>query len=302
MDALHDLWPAGPQFLVLETVMTRQRRDHRRPVAPLRLTARDEELLLGLNRLRLARTRDLARLGFPGVRLDTAAARLRRLFDAGYLEVVAPDRTAENRYALGPAGRRYVADQGEEVGRRPRGGLEHHLAIVRTWASIATELPAGVELRLARPDWELRADLGDLGLTVVPDLFVVLAAGSRELAVAIEVDLGTEPLCVLWAKVRAYGELCGVEGLFGWREFALAVAVGLPSRGDTVRSHLDARWRGTGAVWLLGEGPGTALRSLSESLTPPLTMSPHSKGPRSGLTSSGGGSEPDGQVGALGND
>jgi hypothetical protein len=63
----------------------RQLRHRRRRGVAVVLTERDEEVLNALARFRLARTSDLMAYAFAGVRRDTAAVRLRRLFDARYL-------------------------------------------------------------------------------------------------------------------------------------------------------------------------------------------------------------------------
>ena len=65
----------------------RQPRAQRRKGTEVCLTERDHDLLQALARFRAARTSDLIRLCFGNVRKDTAAARLRRLFDSGYLAV-----------------------------------------------------------------------------------------------------------------------------------------------------------------------------------------------------------------------
>lgn len=167
---------------------------------------RDQDLLRALARLRVARTSAVVQLCLGGIRRDTAARRLRRLFDAGFLAVRTAAATQESLYMLGPKGRQFVTGEGEAEPGVPLGSLEHHLAIVDTWVSVATlELP-GVGLQLARADWELRTEFGG-GLAIIPDLFVVLDTPPGPVALAIEVDLGTEPLKVLRAKVENYAGL-----------------------------------------------------------------------------------------------
>src|SRR5207244_3747196 len=61
-------------------------RDRRRAGVRVVLGQRDEAMLRALARFRIARTDDLTSLFFRDVRRDTAAARLRRLHDAGLLE------------------------------------------------------------------------------------------------------------------------------------------------------------------------------------------------------------------------
>jgi hypothetical protein len=259
--------------------MKRQPREQRRRGIAVKLQPRDVEMLRALARLRIAPTRDIAALCFPSVRRDTVAARLRVLFDAGLLDVSAPDRTAENLYSLGPRGRALLAKAGEELLPVPRGGLAHHLGIVRTWVALASASVSGIHLELARPDWELRAEFGDRGLAVVPDLFAVLSVGELQLALAVEVDLATEPVHLLRVKVRAYEELRAVPGgLFGWRQFGLVLALGDGRRRGTVRQLLDREWVGWSLMWTLADGPNEELRRLSDALAHPLAASPYGKG------------------------
>lgn len=243
----------------------------------MQLTDRDESVLQALARFRLARTSDLVGYAFAGVRRDTAAERLRRLYDSRHLAVLSPEQGEENVYGLGPAGRRYLAGRGQEVGRAPRGGLGHHLAIVQTWVAI-TSL-AEIELERCLPDWELREQFRVAELSIVPDLFTVVRVGEDLHAVAIEVDCGTESQAVLHRKVEVYRSLWGTSpGLFGWVRFGIAIACYAPSRRAAVSSALKKVWVVPHVLWVTPEGPSTALRSLFEELRTPLTPSPYCKG------------------------
>jgi hypothetical protein len=265
--------------------MKRQPRDQRRHGVGIRLQARDIEVIHALARLRIAPTRDIAELCFPGVRRDTVTARLRLLFDSGYVDVSAPDRTAESLYSLGSRGRALLRAAGETIAPVPRGGLAHHLGIVRTWVGVASAAIPGIRLEVARPDWELRSDFGARGLAVVPDLLAVLSVGEARVALAVEVDLATEPINVIRDKVRAYVELLAApSGLFGWRDFGLALALADGQRRESFERLLDQEWDGWSLTWVLTTGPNDALRRLAEVLQPPLTASPYGKGRLSSLT------------------
>lgn len=170
-----------------------QSRNQRRKDVHVVLTKRDEDLLTALARFRIARTSDLLQLAFPGVRRDTALERLRRLFDGAYLEVQSENRMSENVYALGRNGRRWATDRGLPTGKPPK-SQAHHLTIVRTWI----ELREHHQLIQTRPDWELRHQLR--GAKAVPDLHVETIDG----AFLIEVDMGTESVPTLKAKLAAY--------------------------------------------------------------------------------------------------
>jgi len=263
--------------------MRRQSRERRNKHVRVQLTERDELLIEALLRFRLARTSDLARTAFFGVRPTTCGVRLRRLFDAGFLDVRVGDRSEENVYTLGARGRHWASENGLSVGRIPRGSVEHHLAIVRAWSTLAAELGRlpGVELELARADWDLREEFGTLGLAVVPDLFLAVRVREQSVALAVEVDLGTESLSVLRAKVEAYEALAVHRaGLFGYRDFAVVVGVATAGRLPGVRRALDEHrrhgehtgqrvqdlpssiWQGGSMAWLLEESPGIGLAKL----------------------------------------
>ena len=265
----------------------RQSRGRRNRDVRVKLTERDALLLEAVNRFRLARTRDLLAVAFAGLHPMTASVRIRRLFDAGYLDVRCGDRTEENIYTLGSLGRRWAEGLGIQVGRVPRGGAAHHLAIVRAWSSLAEAIQrrSGASVELTRPDWELREEFGDVGLPVVPDLFTVLAVptptGNRSIALSVEVDLGTETLRVLEEKLAAYDVLAGREhGLFGHCDFGLAIVLANPGREAAVRRLIDRRWAGWWLLWTELVGPGAALAGVFDLLGGPIP--PPVTDPRSG--------------------
>lgn len=251
----------------------RQPRHHRRRGVTVQLTERDEMILHALARFRLARTSDLVRYAFAGVRQDTAAVRLRRLFDSRHLAVLPPERGAENVYRLGAVGKQHLAGLGVEAGRVPRGGLEHHLAIVQTWVAVAAL--EDIELERCLPDWELREQFSVGELHVVPDLFTLVRVGEDLHAIAVEVDFGTESQAVLHRKLEVYRSLWGrAPGLFGWERFGIAIACYAPSRRAAVSSALKKAWVVPHVLWVAPEGPSAALRRLFAELRPPLGSTP----------------------------
>lgn len=252
------------------------------------LNQRDEEILAGLARFGIARTGDLVTLAFAGIRADTAACRLRRLLDAGYLEVRSSDRAKESVYLLGPAGRRWVADRGIPETRPPRSEFAHHLATVRTWVQLARachEIP-GVEMTRVLPEWELRVRPEAPGYLVIPDLMAELSvtiplSPPATVRMAIEVDLSSERPTILRRKVTNYRRLLGVEeGLWGWTNFGLAFVVSdwSEQRQKNIAQSLDATWPGWWVLWELKTGPASALTELLGALGHPLTTSPDGKG------------------------
>lgn len=257
--------------------LRRQPRHRRRSGVAVHLTERDEVVLQALARFRLARTSDLLAYAFAGVRPDTAAVRLRRLFDARYLAVLPPRLGAENVYRLGPAATRHLSADGVGLGRIPRGGHEHHLAIVRTW--VALSAIEDLQLERCLPDWEIRERFPAGELHVVPDLFMLVRSGPERYAVAVEVDLGTESQAVHDRKLGVYRSLWGsAPGLFGWEHFGIAVVACAGSRRARVNSALKKAWVVPHVLWTDSEGPSAVLHKLFEELGTPLGASPYRKG------------------------
>jgi hypothetical protein len=261
----------------MSELIRRQPRHRRRKGVSVQLTERDATVLHALARFRLARTSDLVRYAFAGVRRDTAAVRLRRLFDSRHLAILPPERGAENVYRLGPAGTQHLAERGVEVGRVPRGGLEHHVAIIQTWVTISTL--EDFQLERCLPDWELRQLFSVGELHIVPDLFMLLRVSDDVHAIAVEVDCGTESQAVLHRKLEVYRSLWGqAPGLFGWDRFGIAVASYAPSRRAGVLSALKKAWVVPHVFWFGSDNPSVALHKLFGELSTPLDATPYGKG------------------------
>lgn len=222
----------------------RQSRSLRRAGVRLKLTARDERLLRALARFGIARTPDLVRVAFGGTRADTAAARLRRLFDGGYVEVRAGDRSKANVYTLGPRGRAWCREAGITVARVPHGDLEHHLAIVRVWTVMSRVCHDHGSLRLVRfvPDWEIRLRK-DFTFLVVPDALVEMAAGGRRVVFALEVDRGGERALEWRRKLQRYGNSVGT-GLTGRDTPGLVVLFEGGARRQKLLEEIVWTWAG----------------------------------------------------------
>ncbi len=265
--------------------MARQSRTARRSGAVIELTARDEALLRALCRFRVARTSQLAVLFFAEVRRDTAAERLRRLYDGGFLDVRSTERSEENLYSLGLKGREWLKERGIGTGAMPRGGVEHHLGIVEAWVGLATAVHASpaCTLELFRPDWEIREHPEGRLARLVPDALVQLrgiepVGRSDPVRFALEVDRGTERPPELQRKFRQYEELrTNSSGIFGWSELGLVLATTGegPRRRSAVESALRDAW---GSWWLLWESGEPADRILEQLPPTPLTGTPNGKG------------------------
>ena len=241
-------------------------------------------LLRSLNRFRMARTTDLISLFFPSVRRDTANGRLRRLFDAGYLDVRVADRTDDNLYSLGPRGRDWIREQGATVGFRPRGQIAHHLAIVQAWTELAawSSSFSDLDLRLFRPDWELRPHLTGVS-PLVPDALVELQfrpanQDARLLRLAVEVDLGTERTAILRDKIAKYRAVLATPGgLLGWTSFGLAVVLGdySPRHQSSIARILDESWGNDWIGWPKARGFRAAIPQVLALLETPLATPPN---------------------------
>ncbi len=250
----------------------RQSRTRRRRGVNAVLTERDLDLLLALNRFRLARTSQLIRYAFDGVRRDTAAVRLRRLFDSKYLAVLRSDPMVENVYRLGPAGRRALEERGVPAGAVSLGGLEHHLAVVESWVGLAS---SSLELARCLADWELRERPGMHELSAIPDLFALVRVGEATVPLAIEVDCGTESVGLVRTKVNRYAALWGRSpGLFDWERFGLAVVLHRPARRAAIDAALRNTWVIPNAVFNATDSLSAVLQPLLEQLAPPLGASP----------------------------
>lgn len=264
-------------------------RDRRRAGVRVVLGPRDEALMRALARFRVATTADLTGLFFRGVRRDTAATRLRRLHDAGFIQASFGGLSEQNTYRLGPEGRYWAEEHGIAAGAPPAEPATHHLAIVQLWASVAAALAGDGMLRLKRfePDWELRARMAGLGAPVVPDAAIEIAAREPESRVvariALEVDLTTERSGVLRRKLAAYE----VSSCFAAGEPVSLVVVLIGAgkeRTSSIRSLLQTYWSGKAHVLPATSWPNALLEQLRKA---PLTDTPCGKGVIDRLTAYG---------------
>lgn len=255
--------------------MIRSRRRTERTVGrQVVLGARDEALLRALARFRVARSADLGRLFFAGRSRERASQRLRRLFDARWLDLRVARLAESNIYSLGPRGRQWAKEHGLDVGRVPVGGLDHHLAIVECWSRIAASIAPVSGLRLVRfrPDWEIRSELG-AGWLVIPDALIELGSvsGEERFRLALEVDLGSEFTRVLQSKLEGYEQLrLASRELLGWPDFALVVVTA--AGGEQRHLHLVQLVRREGRVadmvLRLSEWPAALIARIAPTALP----------------------------------
>jgi protein involved in plasmid replication-relaxation len=264
-------------------------RERRRAGVHVVLGPRDEALIRTLARFRIARTGDLAELFFRGVRRDTAATRLRRLHDAGFIQARPSGLSEQNVYQLGPEGLCWAEQRSLATGAPPVAPAIHHLAIVRLWARLAATLAAHNTLRLQRfePDWEVRARVAGFSAPVVPDAVIEIVGrgpGARSATrIALEVDLTTERPGVLRRKLAAYEVSHHFAG--GDPVGLVVVLVGArQQRLSSVHSLIGTEWRGDAQVFAESDWPSAILQRLREG---PLTGTPSSKGTTEHVTPHG---------------
>lgn len=164
----------------------------------MRLTKRCTTPLGLVRQARWLSTSQIHRRFFAHATADAVRKRLHKRTEAGYLRCVRAHPMAENRFALGPAGKRFLEqDCSEEIileSRLPK-QIEHQSAI--NDLRISAELGASLSYFFAC--WEL-AGIG-WKEEIIPD--AIFALGDQ--AIAAEVDLGQETLSYfVRTKVKTY--------------------------------------------------------------------------------------------------
>jgi hypothetical protein len=194
----------------------------RRTVA---ITPRDRALLGLLARARWLSTAQIQRRFFPGKSANAVNKRMRRLMQAGLLAGVRPQRTVEQWYRLA-RGAAVVLAIDLVLPRRLPAQLAHlsHINDVRSWFDVQAERGALPRLTVVA-EWEFKQP--DSRWTVIPDALVVLDTAAGHLAMAIEVDSGTELPNLVADKLRRYGQLQPGDGRLGFAA-VLIMASGWP--------------------------------------------------------------------------
>jgi hypothetical protein len=223
------------------------------------LGTRDHGLLRAVGRFRLATSADLHRLFFAGRHRDVVAARLRKLYDAGFLETHMLDRAAPNIYSLGPVAKAWLRAQGGTVHGLPRPPWQHHLGVISLWSRVAAATHQLGCVRLARfvPEFEVREQGVGVGSGVVPDalleLGVVRDGRSETVRMLVELDRGNEALTVVRQKLRALAVVRAEGSLLPeWTTFDLVVALDEAGarREAKVRALVAEEWSGPWHVWM----------------------------------------------------
>jgi len=255
-----------------------------RPATPpvVQLTERDLDILDSLGRVRFLTANLVEWLHFPpqaGPRArgfsSSCRARLRRLWQAGYLERLWPDRfCGPVVYALDRRGvEALAAHRGREPaslahrGRKTPGALflEHSLGLARAYAAVVTALADVPRVRLAAFQGEhvfqgeggydrlLDPADGRRQIPVVPDgLFQLERADGRRRLVFLEVDQATMTLARVAIKVRGYEAYhlgagpARFQDRFGYPpDFCVALVAPTPARRQALQQAVQrelARW------------------------------------------------------------
>lgn len=217
--------------------------------APLVLTERDLELLTLTGLCRYVSTNQLGREFFPT--LDRARRRLRALFDAGYLGVALASSTLPNLISLTRKGLAMVSETQPELSSRlgfagtiRLQGVRHHLGVVdmRLYAAAIGTLRGSPLVRWSNGGSERLKELGLTAHRLVPDGVAEFRAPQSRVAVAIEVDLGTEALPVLARKWTKYRRVAGDGALDALWVYVDAGAARLATIVEQLSVHDLADW------------------------------------------------------------
>ncbi|MBI1945946.1 MAG: replication-relaxation family protein [Deltaproteobacteria bacterium] len=192
-----------------------RQREQRQDPGGARLTPRDLSALALIARAQPVTTAIVA--AFARMSVAMARRRLRVMRDLGVVNVHAPSLSGENLYLLAPRGRSVLEDHAEGAGGRPaclrgigRLHLAHHLAGVRLYVAlaVAADRARSVNLLTYSFECELRRAVGDAPGVQVPDGVAVVVGPGGRLALAVEVDRGTEnPSYVVRTKAIPYAYL-----------------------------------------------------------------------------------------------
>lgn len=228
------------------------------------VTARDEEILHAIGRMKLAQTRQLTALFF-GDR-SVAARRLRKLAALRLVQAFAPRLQGDNLYALTERGRERLIDAGVpaedlHAARRVTEADPRHLVAINNVRVALVQMTRdvlGVRLDLFRADWDLRRVAGLALPEYVPDALVKFTTATGEARIALEVDLMTETAAQFRRKARLTVAMARAAqpcwGLApGWRSVVLTTS---PRRLQTLARAVAEE--GGGSLWfggLLAEPP-----------------------------------------------
>ena len=182
--------------------------------AQIEPTGRDIDVLALLGLCGCATSAQVARALFPSE--DRARRRLRRLFDAGLVNVAVTGSNCPNLVSLTRRGLRFAENQLPDLAGRLRlcgpvqiASLNHRLAVVdaRLYCAALGEARKEPLVRWANGGGAFAVEIGLADWRVEPDGLAEFATVGGPVVVAIEVDCGTEPVrSVIADKLERY---CG---------------------------------------------------------------------------------------------
>lgn len=229
---------------------TKRPRALRKPTgAALALTERDLDVLTLTGLCRYVSTNQLGREFFPT--LDRARRRLRSLFDAGYLSITLASSTLPNLVSLTRKGlsavaetRSGMADRLALAGTIRLAGVRHHLGVVDV-RLYAAALGTARDAPLVRWSNAGAARLKDFAFDaahIAPDGLAEFQAPQGPVAIAIEVDLGTETLAVLskkWSRYRRIASAGSIDALWVYVDAGVARRAAV---AEGLEAHNLAAW------------------------------------------------------------
>lgn len=192
--------------------------------AALALTDRDLDALTLTGLCTYVSTNQLAREFFPT--LDRARRRLRVLFDAGYVSITLASSTLPNLVSLTrkslsslSEARKEVADRLRLAGTIRLAGVRHHLGVVdaRLYAAALGVRRGAPLVRWSNGSSERFKAFGFDAARLSPDGLAEFQTPRGAVAIAVEVDLGTETLAVLerkWTRYRRVAATGAIDALW----------------------------------------------------------------------------------------
>lgn len=217
--------------------------------ASLVLTERDLDLLTLTGLCRYVSTNQLGREFFPS--FDRTRRRLRALFDADYISIALASSTLPNLISLTRKGLAAISETQPDLSSRlglagtiRLQGVRHHLSVVdmRLYAAAIGALREAPLVRWSNGGSERLKELGLDAHRLVPDGVAEFRAPAGPVAVAIEVDLGTEALPVLARKWTKYRRAAGDGALDALWVYVDAGAGRRATIGEQLSAHCLAGW------------------------------------------------------------
>ena len=216
----------------------------------LSLQPRDIEVLVLVSLMRWVTAEQIDRdLSFSS--LNYCTKRLRRLFEAGLLDVAVRDAFKPNLYQLGEGGLATLVVRAPEIAGRVRlhgpidpGRVDHHLGLVdtRLYAAALGQARGHRLLQWAEQGEALENDLGLAAFGISPDALAIFDTPGRTTAIAVQVDIGAASEALVAHRLRQYRALASQS-----RAVDALWIVGLAGRARVAAVQRLAEQAGLGA-------------------------------------------------------